>query len=87
MKVELKDFIGEMLTQIRGIKRKYPDKVYYLIDEIEFELTITEVKEHDGKVNVYIGSIGGNKKMEHTQKIKIKLIPGTNNSSGSHKYK
>ena len=74
--MELKDFIQEVLVQMEELKTD-PLKQKYMVEELEFELTLTET--NNGKVGISFAGIGGslNNGKQNEQKVKVKLIPST----------
>ena len=74
--MELKDFIQGVLAQMEELKAD-PRKQNYMVEELEFELTLTETI--NGKVGISFAGIGGNLNNgnQNEQKVKVKLIPST----------
>ena len=72
--MELKEFIQGVLIQMEDLKTD-PRKHHYLVDELEFELTLSET--NNGKVGISFGLLGGNfnNGNENVQKVKVRLIP------------
>lgn len=72
--MELKKFIEDVLLQMADLQN-VQQKSRYLVEELEFELALTE--NESGKVGVRVlgfgvdGSVGN----QNLQKVKIKLIP------------
>ncbi|MFZ4402030.1 MAG: trypco2 family protein [Bacteroidales bacterium] len=72
--MELKNFIQNVLEQMAEIKGNTYKKSY-LVEELEFELTLTET--NDGKIGVEFLGIGGhlNEGSQNSQKVRVKLKP------------
>lgn len=72
--MELKLFIKDVLEQMDGLK-SIQQKRNYLVEELEFELFITETD--NGSVGVSVLGFGtiGSIENQNSQKVKIKLVP------------
>lgn len=81
--MELKGFMGSIIDQLTELRDENPNKRKYLIDELEFELYISEVTNLDGRVNVRIINIGAGTQNQVYHKVKVKLKPKNNNSDRS----
>lgn len=75
--MELKELIKDVLEQMAEVKgTKY--KKRYLVEEIEFELSLSKTK--DGKIGASLIGISGegNFGFSNEQKVRVKLIPKNN---------
>ena len=72
--MELRRFIENVLQQMEELKNTQ-NKSNYLVEELEFELSLTEIE--GGEIGVSFLGIGGgvNQGTENTNKVKVKLIP------------
>lgn len=72
--MELKLFIQDVLQQMDDLK-SIQQKKNYLVEELEFELFITETG--NGSVGVSVLGFGttGSLENQNSQKVKIKLVP------------
>ncbi len=72
--MELKEFISNVMLEMRDLKND-PLKTGYLVEELEFELVLTEINA--GRIGVGIMGIGANGSIENqnAQKVKVKLVP------------
>ena len=72
--MELKEFIQGVLLQMEELKTD-PRKQNYMVEELEFELTLMETS--GGKVGISFVGIGGglNNGNQNEQKVRVKLIP------------
>ncbi len=72
--MELREFIQDVLIQMEDLKSD-PRKQSYMVEELEFELSLTETQ--NGKVGISIIGLGGdlNKGNQNEQKVRVKLIP------------
>ncbi len=62
------------MLEMRDLKND-PLKTGYLVEELEFELVLTEINA--GRIGVGIMGIGANGSIENqnAQKVKVKLVP------------
>jgi len=75
MIMKLQKFMGSVLDELASLRDTNQNKSNYLIDEMEFELHISEVTETNGCVNISVVKIGTETQTQNFNKVKIKLIP------------
>jgi hypothetical protein len=73
--MELRLFIDEILHQLDQLARDNQRKRDYLIDDLVFELHISEVNQLNGGVNFVIGNLGGDTTINNSNKVTIRLSP------------
>ncbi len=80
--MEINKFISKVLDELQDLKTN-DNKERYLIQDLEFELSVTVNKDGTGKLEVSNnflgfgtkGNLGGSYSKEDIQKVKIKLKP------------
>lgn len=72
--MELKLFIKDVLQQMDDLK-SIQQKKNYLVEELEFELFITETGNGSVGVSVLGFGTAGSIENQNSQKVKIKLVP------------
>lgn len=70
----LKDFIKDVLEQLEDLKN-VQEKKNYLVQELEFELTLTQ--SDSGKIGVSLLGLGAdmNASNQNAHRVKVKLVP------------
>lgn len=78
--MELKEFIKDILRQMDEL-RSDPLKQKYMVKELEFELSLSEIEE--GKIGVSLFGIGGNLNNgnQNNHKVIVKLAPSINQNN------
>jgi len=76
--MDLKDFISKVMLEMKELK-KDPLKTGYTIDELEFELLLTEIDTGNIRVGVFNIGASGSFESQNVQKVKVKLIPKNSN--------
>lgn len=72
--MELKQFISKVMYELKELK-KDPLKSGYLVDELEFELSLTEIEGGEIRVGIFGVSGGVDVGTQNTNKVKVKLTP------------
>jgi hypothetical protein len=73
--MELRTFIDEILLQLDQLARDNERKRNYLIEDLVFELHISEVNQINGGVNFVLGNLGGDTTLNNSNKVTIRLSP------------
>jgi hypothetical protein len=73
--MELRTFIDEILLQLDQLERDNERKRNYLIEDLVFELNISEVNQLNGGFNFVIGNLGGDTTSNNSNKVTIRLSP------------
>ena len=78
--MELKEFIKDILRQMDEL-RSDTIKQKYMVKELEFELSLSEIEE--GKIGVSLFGIGGNLNNgnQNNHKVIVKLAPSINQNN------
>ena len=73
--MELKELIENVLHQMADIRDNNQNKRNYLVEEIEFELSLNETE--NGKIGAKLLGMGTNVEngVENYQRVRIKLRP------------
>jgi hypothetical protein len=72
--MELHEFIGSSLDQLQILREEYPQKRHYVIDELEFEIAVSQINQTNTGINFQIFNFNGNRNNSDCHKIRIKLI-------------
>jgi hypothetical protein len=72
--MELHEFIGRSLDQLQVLRDEYPEKRHYVIDELEFEIAVSQINQTNAGINFQIFNFRGNQNNSDCHKIRIKLI-------------
>ena len=82
--MELNEIIGTAIEEIKKSRERFGEKRNYLVDELTIELSVSSIKQGDGKIKFEIfnfsAEAGGNVQKENAHKITIKLKPRNNSS-------
>jgi hypothetical protein len=78
--MELQSFIGDVLQQLEELPRNHQAKHNYIIEELIFEIHVSEINQINGRVNVIVGNIGGDTQTQNSHKMTLKLKPKNRHS-------
>ena len=72
--MELHEFIGSSLDQLQILRDTYPEKRHYIIDELEFEIAVSQIRNSQAGIRFHIVDFGRDVNNTDCHKIRIKLI-------------